>query len=110
MPIFEYRCEDCDAILSALVFSADEESGLRCRACDGERLRRIPSRFAIHRSEASRIAGLTRSQMADDAFYADPRNVGLRAKRRARDLGADLGADFDEVVERARTASDPEDL
>jgi putative FmdB family regulatory protein len=110
MPIFEYRCQDCGATTGALVFAAEDLAALRCQACGGERLRRIPSRFAIHASESSRVAGLTTSQAANDSFYADPRNIGLSAKRRARDLGVDLGSEFDEVVERARTATDPEDL
>jgi putative FmdB family regulatory protein len=109
MPIFEYRCEDCRAVVSALILAPADETEVRCPRCEGRRLRRVPSRFAIHRSVGSRIAGLS-SAPADDDFYADPRNIGLRAKKRARDLGLELGSDFDEAVERARTTRDPEDL
>jgi hypothetical protein len=33
----------------------------------------------------------------------DSRNVGLWAKKRAQDMGVDLGSSFDETVEKART-------
>jgi putative FmdB family regulatory protein len=110
MPIFEYRCRQCGAVSSVLVFPTDSLAELRCHGCGGAGLDRIPSRFAVHRTEADRLAGLDAGAARDDSFYADPRNIGLDAKRRARDLGVDLDADFDEVVERARTAGDPEDL
>jgi putative FmdB family regulatory protein len=110
MPIFEYHCQDCGVVTSVLIFAAAEERSVRCHACGGERVRRIPSRFAIHKSEASRVADLTSADAESDGFYSDPRNIGLRAKKRARDAGVELGSEFDEAVERARTATDPEDL
>jgi hypothetical protein len=46
----------------------------------------------------------------DDAFYKDSRNIGLWAKKRARELGADLGEGFEETVEKARTGKFLDDL
>ena len=36
-------------------------------------------------------------------FYKDSRNIGLWAKKRAQDMGVDLGSSFEETVEKART-------
>ena len=36
-------------------------------------------------------------------FYKDSRNIGLWAKKRAQDMGVDLGPSFEETVEKART-------
>jgi hypothetical protein len=61
------------------------------------------SSFAVTISEASRIDGLDTSKPADESFYRDSRNVGLWAKKRAKQMGVDLGSKFEETVEKART-------
>jgi hypothetical protein len=40
-----------------------------------------------------------------DSFYKDSRNVGLHAKKRAQQMGADLGTGFEEKLEKLRTNS-----
>ena len=61
------------------------------------------SSFAVVESESSRLANFDTSAPRDDSFYRDSRNVGLWAKKRARDLGVDLGSQFDATVEKARS-------
>jgi hypothetical protein len=61
------------------------------------------SAFAVVESEASRLANFDTSKPRDESFYRDSRNIGLWAKKRARDLGVDLGTKFDATVEKART-------
>jgi hypothetical protein len=61
------------------------------------------SGFAYHRSEASRLAAFDPSESRRPDYYKDSRNVGLWARKRAQQLGVDLGSRFEETVERART-------
>jgi putative FmdB family regulatory protein len=103
MPIYEYRCESCGGITSELILRHEDEEGVRCGHCSGCQLVRVISRVAIHRTEAQRLSEMNTGGPRDNAFYRDSRNVGLWAKKRAQELGADLGPRFDEVVEQART-------
>ena len=74
-----------------------------CQHCGGEELDRVLSGFRLVQSEGSRLKNFnTREQNGED-YYRDPGNIGLWAKNRARELGADLGETFDEKVEKART-------
>jgi hypothetical protein len=66
-------------------------------------MQRVMSRFAYHRSEASRLAAVDPSVPSGPDYYKDSRNVGLWAKKRAQELGVDLGSQFEETVEKART-------
>ena len=109
MPIYEYECSACQKIMSFLVFKSSEESALRCKNCESEHLKRIISRCAYHRSESDRMAEYDPGKPRGDEFYKDSRNVGLWAKKRAQQLGADLGPDFDEVVDKARSGKILED-
>lgn len=61
------------------------------------------SSFAMVQSEASRLADFDASKPRDDSFYKDSRNVGLWAKKRAKEMGVDLGSKFDATVEKARS-------
>jgi putative FmdB family regulatory protein len=110
MPIYEYECRSCGRIISALILKKEEEKEVRCPHCLGERLSRVISCFAWHKTEGQRLQEFDPQAAQSEAFYKDRRNIGLWAKKRARELGLDLGRSYDEAVEKARTASTPEDL
>ncbi len=105
MPIYEYRCEVCSRLTAQLIFKPAEATLPACRACGSARTRRVLSGFAYHRSEASRLAEFDASASNHPDFYKDSRNVGLWAKKRAQDMGVDLGPSFEETVEKARTGT-----
>jgi len=63
----------------------------------------VLSSFAVVESEASRLANFDPSRPRDESFYRDSRNVGLWAKKRAQQMGIDLGPKFEETVEKARS-------
>ncbi len=110
MPIYEYQCKSCGAITSALILKPGEEKTLVCGNCQGKKLTRVLSRFALHKTEKQRLEEFNPSVPRDDSFYKDERNVGLWAKKRAQQLGVDLGSQFDETVEKARTSKHLEDI
>jgi putative FmdB family regulatory protein len=103
MPIYEYECKSCGHITSALILKSHEEAQVKCRTCESGDLKRVLSRVVLHQTEAQRLAEFDTSAPRDDSFYKDSRNVGLWAKKRAKELGTDLGPEFDSVVEKART-------
>jgi putative FmdB family regulatory protein len=110
MPIYEYECQPCRRITSTLILKKEEEKEVQCAFCGGNRLARVLSPFVLHKTEDQRLQDFDRHAPKSDNFYSDRRNIGLWAKKRAKELGADLGAGFEEVVEKARTARTPEDL
>jgi len=61
------------------------------------------SGFRLVQSEESRLKNINTKESKGEDYYRDPRNIGLWAKKRARELGADLGDAFEEKVEKART-------
>lgn len=103
MPIFEYECLRCGGQLQALIMKRDEENDLRCPACGEKQLKRLISRTVYHISEQDRLASYDPSARQDESFYRDSRNIGLHAKKRAQQMGIDLGSSFEEKVEKLRT-------
>lgn len=111
MPIYEYHCEACGRDQSVLFLSIQEASSSpRCQYCSTRRLTRLLSRFAYHQTEGARLQEFDTSAPRNESFYKDSRNVGLWAKKRAKDLGVDLGSQFEETVEKARSGKILDDL
>ena len=103
MPIYEFECARCGRVSSHVMIGSERRERPECPECGSARMRRVMSSFAVVESEASRLSNFDTSKPRDDSFYRDSRNVGLWAKKRARDMGVDLGSKFEETVEKARS-------
>lgn len=109
MPIYEYMCLSCGKKFSAMILPPAKEADVTCRNCGGRQLKKLISRAVYHKSETDRLAEFDTRKPPKEDFYKDSRNIGLWAKKRAQELGADLGPQFDEVVEKARSGKILED-
>ena len=103
MPIYEYECRSCAREFQRLVMNPDDEKNLECPGCEGKDLKRLISRVAYHLSESDRLANFDPGSRQSDSFYTDSRNIGLAAKKRAQQMGVDLGSSFENKVEKLRT-------
>lgn len=103
MPIYEYECGSCSNGFQSLVMGPSDEKKLVCPSCGGKRLKRLISRVAYHVSEDARLESFDPKMSRTDSFYRDSRNIGLSAKKRAQQMGVDLGTGFEEKLEKLRT-------
>ncbi|MBU2548975.1 MAG: zinc ribbon domain-containing protein [Proteobacteria bacterium] len=110
MPIYEYECLACGRITSALIMKPAEEKEVRCKQCQGARLKRVLSRVVLHKSESQRLAEFDTRAPQDDSYYKDDRNIGMWAKKRLNELGTDLGPSLDETIEKARSGKILDDM
>lgn len=58
MPIYEFRCEACGEITSALFRSDTRKEDIACEHCGHRELTKIVSRIAVHRDMSSRLDNL----------------------------------------------------
>jgi hypothetical protein len=86
-----------------LIIKKEDERNLHCPGCKGNSLKRLVSRVSCHVSEQDRLSAYESNSSKDDSFYKDTRNIGLQAKKRARQMGVDLGSDFEAKLDRLRT-------
>jgi putative FmdB family regulatory protein len=105
MPIYEYDCLSCRRGFQCLVMKQAEEKEMICPHCGSPRKKRLISRVYHHITEQDRLAAFSSKASRDDGFYKDSRNIGLAAKKRAQQMGMDLGQGFEEKLEKLR--SDP---
>lgn len=101
MPVYEYRCLDCDRKTSLLFLTAAAAVAPRCEHCGSSNLKKLISRVAVFRSEESRLENL-----ADPASFSgldenDPKSVARWMKKMGREFSDELGDGFNEEVDRA---------
>ena len=95
MPIYEYRCHDCRRRSSILVRTFSEEPSPACDHCGGRDMSRLISKFAVHKSWGDSLpdtAGLS----GDDG---DPREMAAYLRHMRRQLGGEVGPDFDHTID-----------
>ena len=103
MPIHEYLCRSCGREFQYLIVRKGDEQDLTCPGSKGRDLRKLTSRVAYHVSEQDRLAAYEPNARKSDVFCKDTRNIGLEAKKRAQQMGVNLGSDFEAKLDRLRT-------
>ena len=101
MPIYEYRCRQCGQKSSFLLLSVKSQFEARCQHCGGTDLVRLISRVAILRSEEQRLESLADPSKLGDLDENDPESLARWLKKFGREMGDELGPDFNEEIDRA---------
>ena len=99
MPIYEYRCTGCKRKVTVLTLRVSETVEPRCDHCGSRELTRLMSRFAMVRSEDSRLDDLADPSSLDGLDESDPKSMARWMRKMGKELGEDAGDDFDEMVD-----------
>lgn len=110
MPNYEFICHNCNHKFEIyLTYQKYGARTINCPACDHPKPRRIIKPVRVARSGAERF-----DEMADPTRLAglddDPRELGKMMRQMSREIGEDLGPEFDEVVGRLEKGQSPEDI
>ena len=108
MPIYEFRCRQCGRKTTELVLSRERIGEVRCRACGGANLERLWSRFATVRSEESRLDALDDPGALSGVDENDPKSVMRWMKRMGREMGEEVGDDFEAAMEQELSGAPPD--
>ena len=79
-----------------------------CEHCGSRALTRLMSRFALVRSEESRLDGLGDPSSLGDLDENDPKSVARWMRKMGKELGEDVGDDFDEMVDELEAGGEDE--
>jgi putative FmdB family regulatory protein len=106
MPIYEYRCTDCQRKVSVLTLRVSESVDPVCDRCGSRKLTRLMSRFALVRSEESRIDDLSDPSSLSGVDENDPKSMARWMRKMGKELGEDAGEDFDQMVDELEAGED----
>ena len=112
MPVYEYRCNGCqrEVTLFYKTYAEYDAATHTCPYCQSTDLTRLISRVAVARSEEARLNALADPASFGDLDSDDPRAMGRVMRKMSRELGEDMGPEFDEVVDRLESGESPESI
>jgi putative FmdB family regulatory protein len=107
MPIYEYECDKCHRRSSILTLRVSEKVDAKCEHCGATKLRRLMSRFAMPRSEESRMDALSDPSNFGDLDESDPKSLARAMRKMGREMGDEFaGPEFDEAVNEIESGGD----
>ncbi len=114
MPSYEFRCLDCGKLFEVFMSYADYGTQeVHCSHCSSAKVQRKIGRIRIAKSEDSRLDDLA-SDFGDpsalEGLEDDPQALGRMMRKMSRELGEDLGPEFEEVVDRLEKGQSPEEI
>lgn len=111
MPIYEYRCSDCQQKVAVRLSYAEYDTAKpTCPHCGSSDLKRLISRVRIAKSEDARMETLADPSNFGDLDENDPKSVAKFMRRMGSEMGEDLGPEFGEVVDRLEAGESPESI
>ena len=110
MPTYEYHCKDCNHNFEIfLSYQEYENTPISCPACGGPNPERKIRPIRIARTEEARLDSLSDPTLLD-SLDDDPQTLGKMMREMSRELGEDMGPEFDEVVDRLEKGQSPEEI
>lgn len=114
MPLYDYTCQDCQQRFE--LFMTYSEYGTRklaCPACGSSKIHRRIPRVRVAKSEESRLdslAGDISNPAALAGLEKDPQAMGRLMRKMGKEMGEELPAEFNDVVDRLEKGQSPEDI
>lgn len=103
MPIYEYKCADCEHVTSVFVRSPSSTLSPKCETCGSTQLAKMMSRVSRLRT----VKDVQEEYDRPEDAYRDPRQIGQWVERRFEQYGMDLPKDTREAIEKAREGEMP---
>jgi putative FmdB family regulatory protein len=109
MPIYEFKCQDCDRLTSIFVRTPSAEYETVCRHCGSHKISRVISGFSYHKSEQTVLQeyGAEPKALED---YRDPRQIGRWVERKFEEMGEEVPERTRKMIDAAREGEMPEPL
>lgn len=107
MPIYEFRCRNCQGETSILVKSIFSSVSVKCPYCSSSDLVRLISSFGIGKTIKSVHEASGSPENPGPDYYKDPRNIGRWAEKKFSDMGMEMPSQLKEKIDAAREGEMP---
>ena len=111
MPLYEYRCTSCKKRVTILTLRVSEAVDAVCDRCGARTLERLMSRFAMGRTEESRLDSLADPSNLSGLDENDPASTARWMKRMSREMGDEVGggSEIDQMAEEMAAGGSADD-
>lgn len=111
MPTYDFICNACGQRFDIfLTYAEYGNKPVHCARCGSADVRRRMTKVRIAKSEEGRLESMAEDFSGIEGLEDDPRALGRMMKKMGREMGEDLPAEFDEVVNRLESGQSPEEI
>jgi len=122
MPTYDFICNNCqqrfdvfmtfseyDTLAPRCGCSAGEKV-VQCAHCQSENVRRRMTKVRIAKSDESRMESAADDFSGMEGIEDDPKALARMMRKMGGEMGEDLPAEFNEVVDRLEAGQSPEEI
>ena len=94
MPIYEYRCGDCQSVSSRLVYSWSADRAVECPQCGGIDMERLMSAFSFRPSWGDSLNWVPSGETARDVDETSPASIDQYMGRLKQEMEGQVTPEF----------------
>ena len=109
MPLYEYRCNNCQRRVAIFVQGFTVSFSPSCSRCGSKDLTRLFSTFAVHKSRSGRSAYddiLNDPKLTQGLMRNDPRALAEWSRKMSWAAGEDITPETEEMIDRMEAGED----
>lgn len=106
MPIYEYRCKNCQRKLSVLIRSFSEKPEPVCDACGSKEVSRLFSTFARIKTDKDVYDEILNDNELTQRMMANDPSAMLEWSRKMEGTEAEKNPEYEEVIQRMERGED----
>jgi putative FmdB family regulatory protein len=111
MPTYDFICNQCEKRFDVfLTFSEYGKKAVHCTHCQSGNVRRRMTKVRIARSDESRLESAADDFSGMEGIENDPKALASMMRKMGGEMGEDLPAEFNDVVDRLEAGQSPEEI
>lgn len=111
MPTYNFICNACTQRFEMfMTFSEYGKKKVTCTHCSSEDVRRRMTKVRIAKSDESRMEAMAENLAGFDSMEENPKAMADMMRKMGTEMGEDLPAEFDEVVDRLDAGQSAEEI
>lgn len=111
MPTYDFICNACEKRFDVfMTFSEYGNKPVNCEHCGSDKTRRRMTKVRIAKTDESRLESVANDFSGFESLENDPKALGKMMRKMGGEMGEDLPAEFDEVVDRLEAGQSPEEI
>jgi putative FmdB family regulatory protein len=111
MPTYDFICNNCEKRFEVfMTFSEYGKKAVHCIHCQSENVRRRMTKVRIAKSDSSRMESAADDFSGMGGIENDPKALARMMRKMGGEMGKDLPAEFNDVVDRLEAGQSPEEI
>jgi len=111
MPTYDFICNTCNQRFDIFqTFSEYGKKPVNCIHCNSADVRRRMTKVRIAKSDESRMESAADDFSNMDGIENDPKALARMMRKMGGEMGEELPAEFDDVVDRLEAGQSPEEI